>query len=367
MDSHENCCMEAQNIKTITVSSIWGSFFIKNGDWWRRIMISIRQAVYEDIPLIMKFIDEHWKKGHILARDREFFEWQFVDDGQVNVFLAVDDTASKIYGMQGVIKYSKRPNPDISGSIWKTIKNPNPVLGMELEKYMFDQLQVRYSCSAGLSNKANRIYKILGMTPAVMDHYYRLADITDYRIAKIKNKIIPKIEDNGYNLESILTVEEMKEIISEEVLAKCIMSKDYAYIQKRYFDHPVYQYDIWKIVNQEGKSNSILITREERVEDRKVGKIIDFYGDLHDLGKITCSLDHLIKEKQYEYLDVYSFGVPVQLYEQAGFIRCDMDSENIIPNYFHPFEQRNVTLRLMDPRIEGFRLFLGDGDQDRPC
>ena len=134
-------------------------------------MISIRQAVYEDIPLIMKFIDAHWKKGHILARDREFFEWQFVDDGQVNVFLAVDDTAGKIYGMQGVIPYSKRPNPDISGSIWKTIKSPNPVLGMELEKYMFDQLQVRYSCSAGLSDKANRIYKMLGMTPTVMEHY----------------------------------------------------------------------------------------------------------------------------------------------------------------------------------------------------
>lgn len=34
MDSHENCCMEAQNIKTITVSSIWGSFFIKR---WRLV------------------------------------------------------------------------------------------------------------------------------------------------------------------------------------------------------------------------------------------------------------------------------------------------------------------------------------------
>ena len=226
-------------------------------------MITIRQAVYEDIPQIMQFIDEHWKKGHILARDREFFEWQFVDDDQVNVFLGVDDDAGRIYGMQGVIKYNKRPNPDISGSIWKTIKSTNPVLGMELENYMFDQLQVRYSCSAGLSNKADRIYKMLGMTPAVMDHYYRLADISEYKIAKIKDKIIPRVEDTGYHLESIHTVEEMKEIISEEVLANCIMSKDYSYIQKRYFDHPVYQYDKWKIVNQDGNSKSILITREE--------------------------------------------------------------------------------------------------------
>ncbi|MCI8364019.1 MAG: hypothetical protein HFG34_03595 [Eubacterium sp.] len=330
-------------------------------------MITIRQAVYEDIPQIMKFIDEHWKKGHILARDRKFFEWQFVDDDEVNVFLGVDDEAGKIYGMVGVIKYSKRMNPDISGGTWKTIKSSNPVLGMELENYMLEKTQARYSCSAGLSSKASRIYQMMGMPPAVMDHYYRLADISEYRIAKIKDKIIPRVEDTGYHLESIHRVEEMKEIISEEILADCIMSKDYAYIQKRYFDHPVYQYDIWKIVNQYGNTNSILITREERVEDRKIGKIIDFYGDLCDLGKITSSLDYLIKEKKYEYMDVYSFGIPVQLYQKAGFVCCDMDSENIIPNYFHPFEQRNVTLRLMDPGIEGFRLFLGDGDQDRPC
>lgn len=330
-------------------------------------MITIRQAVYEDIPQIMKFIEEHWKKGHILARDRKFFEWQFVDGKEVNVFLGVDDEAGKIYGMLGIIKYSNCPNPDVSGSVWKTIKSPNPVLGMELENFMFEKTQARYGCSAGLSNKANRIYKMMGMAPAVMDHYYRLADIEEYKIAKVTNKIIPQAEDSGYHLEPIHTVEEMKEIISEEVLANCIMSKDYIYIQKRYFDHPVYHYDIWKIVTKDGTSNSILITREEQAENSKVGKIIDFYGDLYDLGKIAFSLDHLMKEKQYEYMDVYSFGIPVQLYEQAGFVRCDMDSENIIPNYFHPYEQRNVTLHLMDLKIEGFRLFLGDGDQDRPC
>lgn len=330
-------------------------------------MITIRQAVYEDIPRIMSFIDEYWKKGHILARDRKFFEWQFVDGEEVNVFLGVDDEAGRIYGMVGVIKYSNGPNPDISGSVWKTVKSSNPVLGIELENYMFGQIQSRYNCSAGLSSKASRIYKMMGMTPAVMDHYYRLADIEEYKIAKIKNRIIPQAEDTGYYLEAVHKVEEMKEVISEEALAECIMSKDYAYIQKRYFDHPVYRYDIWKIVNQDGTPASILITREERVEDRKIGKIIDFYGDLYDLGKITFPIDLLMKEKQYEYMDVYSFGIPVQIYEQAGFVCCDMDSENIIPNYFHPFEQRNVTLRLMDPKIEGFRLFLGDGDQDRPC
>ena len=41
-------------------------------------MLKIRRAVCDDIPNIMKFMDEHWKPGNILAKDRDFFEWQFV-------------------------------------------------------------------------------------------------------------------------------------------------------------------------------------------------------------------------------------------------------------------------------------------------
>lgn len=37
-------------------------------------MITIRRAVYDDIPDIMRFMDEHWKPGNILAKNREFFE-----------------------------------------------------------------------------------------------------------------------------------------------------------------------------------------------------------------------------------------------------------------------------------------------------
>ena len=66
------------------------------------------------------------------------------------------------------------------------------------------------------------------------------------------------------------------------------------------------------------------------------------------------------------------FGQPYRkcntkgIYQKAGFVEC-ADDTNIIPNYFNPFEQRNIDLYLVDPIIEGFRAFRGDGDQDRPC
>ncbi len=352
---------------TVLVSR--GQFFYveSTGLRWRKIMLTIRQAVYKDIANIMQFIDENWKKGHILARDREFFEWQFVENNQVNVFLGIDDETGKIYGMQGVIRYNHSLNPDVTGSIWKAIKSSNPKLGMDISDYSTQQLNVRYIIGAGVSEKAIRLGRILGGTPIAMEHYYRLGNYENYRIAVVKNKKIPEIEDTGFRLEPILSSEEMKQIISPEALATHIMSKDYAYIQWRYFEHPIYQYDVWKILNKEKIAHSVLITREESARGRKIGKIIDFYGDIDDLGQITYALDGLIKEKQYEYIDVYSYGVPSELYERAGLISCDITSDNIIPNYFHPFEQKNIDLKMMDPMLEGLRMFRGDGDQDRPC
>ena len=330
-------------------------------------MIEIRQAVYDDIPNIMRFMDEHWKPGNILAKNRDFFEWQFVDDGKVNMFIGIDDSSGKIYGMIGAIVYNQSSNPDISGCTWQTIKNANPMLGIELSDYMIKQIHPRYACSAGLSAKAIQINELLGGIPVTMDHYYRLADIENYEIARVKEKVIPAVEDTGYCLEQLDSVEEMKQIVKEKVLLGYILSKDYSYIEKRYFKHLVYHYDIWKIVDKEGKPSSVLVTRDESVADRKICKIVDFYGELCDLAKITSALDRLMKERKYEFVDIYSYGVPTVLYEQAGFCCCNKDSENIIPNYFHPFEQRNIDLRMIEPCIPGLRMFRGDGDQDRPC
>lgn len=330
-------------------------------------MLTVRRAVIEDIPNIMRFMDEHWKPGNILAKDRNFFEWQFVDGDKVNMFIGIDEEEGKIYGMMGVIMYNRSEHPDIACCTWQTIKSSNPMLGIELQDYMWYQIMPRYTDSIGLSEKAVKIQTLMGREPIEMEHYYRLRDREDYVVAKIKRKIIPKVEETGYRLVKIQKVEEMRKIISDKELAMQIMSKDYEYIERRYFNHPIYSYDIWKVVDDFGKGTAVLITRDEDINDRKVCKIIDYYGLSEILGKITAALDRLLIEKNYEYADVYSYGVDPVIYESAGFIACNEECENIIPNYFHPFVRKNVVLKMMKPLVEGIRLFRGDGDQDRPC
>ena len=39
-------------------------------------MVKLRFASEADLPKIKSFIDDHWKKGHILAHDTELIRWQ---------------------------------------------------------------------------------------------------------------------------------------------------------------------------------------------------------------------------------------------------------------------------------------------------
>ena len=47
-------------------------------------MLCVRKAEISEIPAVMQFIAEHWKKDHILAVDRDFFEWMYVQGDELN-------------------------------------------------------------------------------------------------------------------------------------------------------------------------------------------------------------------------------------------------------------------------------------------
>ncbi|WP_074200908.1 hypothetical protein [Sulfurivirga caldicuralii] len=75
-------------------------------------------------------------------------------------------------------------------------------------------------------------------------------------------------------------------------------------------------------------------------------------------------------EADAEYVDCIQHGVCRGVFERAGMQPLNFQrSEMIVPNYFEPFEQRNVPVYCVaDPVPEGvlYRQFKADGDQDRP-
>lgn len=328
-------------------------------------MITVRRAIIKDIPMIMQFLDEHWLKGYALAHNRDLFNWQFVRGDKVNIWIGVDDDNKKMYAMQGGIIYRSGDHADVSGMLWIAIKSNNPLLAMEVGDAMYKELCPRNTFSIGLLKDAVKVLKRVGKKIVYCDHYYRLADKEQYEIAVIKEKIIPHVQDYGYTLKEFTDLSTFKEIITEKTLIESSPSKDYNYIEWRYWNHPVFNYHKWFICDNEGKKVSVLITREENYNNCKTCKIIDYYGDENSFSKIGKEIDRIMIDNRYEYIDVYSYGISEQVYKSAGFIKCDASSQNIITNLFQPYVAQNTDLALIEP-VENTRLFRGDSDQDKP-
>ena len=239
-------------------------------------MIAIRRAEKTDIPNIMHFLDEHWKPGNILATNREFFEWQFSYEDELNFFIAIDDDICKIYGTYGLVLYNQNEHPDVSGFAWQVIKSGNPILGMQIPEFSAKEIPARYYIGTHITEKAQRLERAKGSKVIPMNHYYRLNPKTEYRIAVVTDMVVPMVNESSCILEELFTVSEMQDVINEEKLLAHIPSKDYRYIKHRYFDHPVYKYRFWKVVDNSGESDAVMITRTVEYEGSGCLRIVDY-------------------------------------------------------------------------------------------
>lgn len=329
-------------------------------------MISVRRAEIKDIPMIMQFLDEHWLKGYALAHNRKLFDWQFVRDGQVNIWIGIDDLEHKMYAMEGAILYNTSLNPDFSTCLWIALKCDTPMLGLRLSEKLLKNLPHRESFAVGLNEKSAGIQRRLHKKVPKMDHYYRLNDLDKYSIAKVTNKTIPQVEDTGYTLTEMLDPCSIEYYVTPKMLLEYSPYKDYKYIEWRYFDHPMFKYNMWGIKDDEGLPCGILVTRTETANGAKSAKIVDFYGNNSTFGKIGFSINKILIDNCYEYIDIYSYGLCISMLEKAGFVECTLDSDNIITNFFQPYLCQNSDIYIIEPRIKNARLFRGDADQDKP-
>lgn len=328
----------------------------------------IRQAVYNDIPNIMKFIDTYWKKNHILAADRDFFEYEYYVNGDVNFIISLDEE-NHLEGIMGFIRYD-RSHRDIINALWKVRDNVNkPMLGVQLLQYVIKNCADRLVASPGINIRTIPVYKYLKYYTDKMGHYYRLnSEYKDFKIAKIVNRNI--LPCNTYYKLGLLKFNNFNELADNfsfiEYTDKNIKPyKESWYIKKRYFNHPYYHYEKYGIIdNEKGTCQAILFFRKVAVGTRSCLRLVDIIGDYKQLKYVGRSIDKLIQMYDCEYCDLYCTGVPEDVLKEAGFLDR-YETNNIIPNYFEPYLQENIDIWYFttDNRVV---LFKADGDQDRP-
>ena len=80
---------------------------------------------------------------------------------------------------------------------------------------------------------------------------------------------------------------------------------------------------------------------------------------------IKHSLLNFIKNSKYEYIDFYNFGID-KYFDKLDLRKINLTNKFIIPNYYEPFENKNIKFVLYFGTKIKLLIFKGDGDQGRP-
>lgn len=329
-------------------------------------MITIRQAKYEDIPRIMQFIDEHWKHGHIMGNDRIMFEFQHVRGKEVFYLIAEDDTDGKIYAAMGYIPMMEQEWPCMSTVMIRSLENPeNRMLGEEMARFFEQNMQCFNVFSVGVERRYAEAIRNMGGITEKLNHYYRLGNSETYQIARISNREKIEVKSGDATLIPLETASDFFRLVDMDEIYKDYPRRSPAYIKHRYYEHPYYSYKVWGISCKDG-IKAAFVAREETVGKATVLRIVDYFGRDEALSHIGFEIDRLLREKKYEYIDFYCYGIADEFLKNAGFSKRESEDRNIIPNYFEPFVQKNIDLYFYTWWLEGIHVYRGFGDQDRP-
>ena len=331
----------------------------------------IRRALIEDLPQLMHYVEREWKSGHILARDAEFFRYEYQSGKSLN-FIISENSCGSINGMLGFIPSSSADDCDIWTTMWKVSRNTgNPVLGIQLLQYLKEQGH-RTVMSLGINQKTIGIYRYLGYTTGGMNHHFLPNKaVRSFQISKISTEVAclerPFMRSSVISLRSV-SWEDIPADFLLGTASHVLPRKDIAYVERRYFKHPIYRYRVHGIYH-DGQLATLLVARIVRVEAASALRVVDIIGDESLLPWVTHALHDTLVNEGLEYLDLVSYGLDDGMLEQARLSKVDLTGDQIIiPNYFQPFTQKNIPIHFfVDGQITpNLRLFKADGDQDRP-
>ena len=317
---------------------------------------NIRRIPLTEKQLILDFLNEHWGSKHPLVNHEVLFNYYFLDGEMTNFYVLEDGDG--VAAICGYINCSSEENCDIWISIWCAKKGKNG-LGLALMGAMKELTGANVMACNNIRANTMPFYTFLGYHPDKMNHYYRLADKAEYKMAVVNEKVIPASEKI-----SGVWLEEMKDIAQVEAIfaipAQCRPHKDYWYINKRYFEYPHYEYKVYA-VHSGGGVPALVVFRVNESDEGFVLRLVDYIGAKEDFRLLSGFVDELMAEFDCEYCDMYSWGVDG---EDAGFVLRVAD-ENIIPNYLNTLLQKNIDYYFFTSNTENFMMFKADGDQDR--
>lgn len=328
-----------------------------------------RMAAADDIDDIMCFIKEYWDCNHILANNRDFFKYHYGGtEDSVNVFLMCTKKGN-IVGMIGFVQYSlKSEMKYITTSITRVADNLSvPMCGIELMKRFHEHMTpfVEFGCGANPQTILPIYRNVFKYHTGKMEQYYIVnGEIKDFKIITIPDRKVKEIEFSSDEQYEVVHIEKIDDIdFDYEHKYDKLPYKDKDFLNKRYFEHPVYRYDVYGIRSRQ-KYEGVVFTRKVNYNGSSIIFIVDFIGDIKCFGRIGQGLRHILSKESSECISLLEAGISSEILKQSGFTLIS-DEEVIIPTYFEPFANINVS-NYYESMEKNLIIFKATGDQDNP-
>ena len=344
-------------------------------------MIRVRLAGAEDRPRLIEFIRDHWSATHIFVERPEVFVWQHLQhDGRLNMVFA-DDDSGNVLGVLGFIPMGRFDptlgDRDVALAIWKVRElGTPPGLGLRLLKFLQAELAPRLVAAIGISSIVRPIYRVLGYEVGALGHVaiFHPGRAGELRVASgVPDAAFePAPPPRAGTVEFIPIDEHAPETTVRDVDSVCSAAsppvKSWRYIVDRYLGHPWYRYEVRAVVRH-GAIAAVVVWRAVAACGSLVLRIVDVVGDTEWLRDSRGLLQQEVIAAGAEYIDVVHWGVDEAVLADAGFVGPGTVSGLVLPNYFSPFERRNVTIEAavkMTAPGGPVHLYRADSDQDRP-
>ena len=332
-------------------------------------MLEIRFCRLAEIEKLQRFLHEKWKANHILSVNKELLLWQHHEWGSefLNFVVAVLESTGEFVGILGFIPLWKfdtnlKHTRQIWLSLWKTDERPElrPGIGLSMLSYIEEKLEPQSIGVSGINETVIPLYEWLGYKTGEMNHYYILNPAAESIISN--NLRLPDIKANGTS-NRLYRIDNPKDFVWQTPVY--MPEKGIDFINNRYQTHPWYQYKFLRMALNNGEF-ALIVYRKVKVADEFCLRIVDIWGDLKKAGDCTTYWVSILNEEQAEYVDCLNAGWDPKTFQKMGFYI--KSGAEVIPEYFEPFEQKNVLIRYAVHSADDrpYIFFKGDGDQDRP-
>ena len=328
----------------------------------------------KNLNILKKHLYDNWSKNHILLKNKKLFNWYYKFKNNYNFLINKDN--KNINSCIGLLFNSRKNKKKVSIlnfsnqviwlTLWSTDKFKKNISGLKLIFYLIKRSKKSIICTVGCNNKTYKIYKSLGFKCGELNHYYFINNYKKkfYLIKRKKQKINFFLNDKIQRLYSY-NLRDKYHQISNLKNHENIFRKNYLYFKYKYVLNPFYKYKFYfyKDVHIYG----FFVARETYFNSSRALRLVEFFGDFKKLKNVSYDLNEIIKKYNYEFIDFYNYGFEKKIIINTGFKLNNYTKNIIIPNYFEPFEKRNIKLKFSYfPNNQKMYLFKGDCDQDRP-